>query len=274
MNNKKFAIGIGVLFGISASIFAMIPTTKQSQAAIAVWDEKNIAQAIEMVSKTTQILSDEDKKLALAILNAKKLDGNMILKYVDENLKTSTHSGFGWNYQNPTSNGGFTWGKLDELYKHTGTSGQKLDSTGLVENAWKQRLGDLQSVLNGSTTIAGAAMNEYNREQALDAAYLEAAVTAQKTQEANQDIQTQTNQMVQDSMNAEGETQILQIGNQIAAQNVMAQLMLNRLIARGIQAEASYYQSKNMEKAQIYANEQKIKDMADKMLKSDNSSGN
>lgn len=271
MKSKKVAIGIGILFGVSASIFAMIPTTKQSQAAIAVWDEKNIAQAIEMVSKTTQILSDEDKKLALAILNAKKLDSDLILKYVDENTKIATHSGFGWNYQNATSNGGFTWGKLDELYKNTGTNGQKLDSTALVENAWKQRLGDLQSVLNGSTTIAGAAMNEYNREQALDAAYLEAAVTAQKTQEANQDIQTQTNQMVQDSMNAEGETQILQLGNQIAAQNVMAQLMLNRLIARGIQAEASYYQSRNMERAQIYANEQKRKDMAEKMLASDNS---
>lgn len=264
MKKKKVSIMLGVALGISASIFAMIPTTQRSQAAIAVWDEKNIAQAIEMVSRTTQILSDEDKQLALAILNAKKLDSNMILNYVNKTMEMDKKSGFGWGYGTGT-NGDFSLGKLDQQYRN---SNGQFDGTAAVEQAWIQRLGDLQGVLNGSTTLAGAAIAEYNREEALNKTFLEAAVTAQKTQESNQAIAQTLNQLVSDSMNAEGEVQIMQLGNSINAQNVLATLMLSRQVARGIQAEAAYYQSKNLERAQQMAEQKRMQDKAAEALKS------
>ena len=259
MKKKKVAVAVGVAFGIVGSILAMIPTTNHSKANVAVWDEKNIAQAIEIVSRTTSILNDEDKKLALAILNAKKLDSNMIMNYVNANLKNATHNGFGWTFGSNSSD--LSWGKLDELYRHTG-GGAKSGTTAAVEAAWKSRLGDLQSVLNGSTTIAGAAMNEYNREKALDQMYLEAATTAQKSQDANQEILKTTNQLLEDSSNAEGEVQLLQLNNNIAGQNVFANVMLSRLIARSVQSEVAYRESKNLKEAQIRVNEEKARKRA------------
>ena len=58
------------------------------------------------------------------------------------------------------------------------------------------------------------------------------------------------------------ETQILQAGNALTAQNVMATLLMSRQIARGVQAEAAYYQSKNMEKAERLANDKKVRQKA------------
>lgn len=123
-------------------------------------------------------------------------------------------------------------------------------------------MGDLQRVLNGNITLADAAIHETAREKALNDAFLEAAMTAQQTQQGNLDIQEQTNQLLEQSMNAEGETQILQAGNALAAQNVMATLLMSRQIARGVQAEAAYYQSKNMEKAERLANDKKVRQKA------------
>lgn len=264
MSKKKLAVTLGVWIGMSASIAAMLPHS--SEAAIAVWDEKNIAQAIEMVTKTTQILSDEDKRLLLAIINAKKLDADMIQSYLKDVAKSQQDHGLLGNISLATDGGGMTMSDIDKLYqeakRQNGGQSAAFDGAAYVEKAWVERLGDLQRVLNGNITLADAAIHETAREKALNDAFLEAAMTAQQTQQGNLDIQEQTNQLLEQSMNAEGETQILQAGNALAAQNVMATLLMSRQIARGVQAEAAYYQSKNMEKAERLANNKKVRQKA------------
>ena len=42
MTIRKTAVAVGVAFGISASLLAMIPAGPHSEAAIAVIDQKNI----------------------------------------------------------------------------------------------------------------------------------------------------------------------------------------------------------------------------------------
>ena len=81
MKSKKIAIAVGIVFGISASLLAMIPSGRHTEAAIAVIDQKNIEEAIKTAIQTAKILTTQEKELALMILNSKKLDIEQIYKY-------------------------------------------------------------------------------------------------------------------------------------------------------------------------------------------------
>lgn len=81
MTIRKTAVAVGVAFGISASLLAMIPAGHHSEAAIAVIDQKNIEEAIKTAIQTAKILSTEEKELALMILNSKKIGSAEIEKY-------------------------------------------------------------------------------------------------------------------------------------------------------------------------------------------------
>ena len=59
MKVRKTVVAVGVAFGISASLLAMIPSGRHSKAAIAVIDQKNIEEAIKTAIQTAKILSAE-----------------------------------------------------------------------------------------------------------------------------------------------------------------------------------------------------------------------
>ena len=57
----------------------------QAEAAILVHDERNIAEAIKTAITTADILDRNTKELALAVINAKKLDGAMLGRWASQN---------------------------------------------------------------------------------------------------------------------------------------------------------------------------------------------
>ena len=63
----------------------MLPTSHRTEAAIAVIDEKNIEEAIKTAIKTAEILREEQKQIALMILNMKKLDVSMLKELMKRN---------------------------------------------------------------------------------------------------------------------------------------------------------------------------------------------
>ena len=63
---------VSCVVGVLASFTAMIPTSHSTEAAIAVFDKKNIEEAIKTAIQTAKILTKEQKQLALQILNTKK----------------------------------------------------------------------------------------------------------------------------------------------------------------------------------------------------------
>lgn len=75
---KKTAIVTGIVVGVAACFTTMLPTSHSTEAAIAVIDEKNIEEAIKTAIQTANILTEEQKQLALMILNMKKLDIGML----------------------------------------------------------------------------------------------------------------------------------------------------------------------------------------------------
>ena len=70
---KKTAV-VSCAVGVLASFTAMIPTSHSTEAAIAVFDAKNIEEAIKTAIQTAKILTEEQKQLALQILNRKLFD--------------------------------------------------------------------------------------------------------------------------------------------------------------------------------------------------------
>ena len=75
---KTTAVISGIMVGVLAGFTVMLPTSHRSEAAIAVIDQRNIEEAIKTAIQTAKILTEEQKQLALQILNMKKLDVSML----------------------------------------------------------------------------------------------------------------------------------------------------------------------------------------------------
>ena len=202
MTIRKTAVAVGVAFGISASLLAMIPAGHHSEAAIAVIDQKNIEEAIKTAIQTAKILTTQEKELALMVLNAKKIGPAEIQKIVDTQLghqKKMLEEKLGQK------------GVLGRIYR-VATNDPNADP---LDIAWRDRLGDLQSIINGNTTVYDGIMNERRRQETLTETFKDAAKSAQNTQQTNMDIAKSTQQALENSNKAEGTMQVMQAGNGI-----------------------------------------------------------
>ena len=82
------AVLCGMLLGLTIPLGAMVfhsHRAGQAEAAILVHDERNIAEAIKTAITTADILDRNTKELALAVINAKKLDGAMLGRWASQN---------------------------------------------------------------------------------------------------------------------------------------------------------------------------------------------
>ena len=238
MTIRKTAVAVGAAFGISASLLAMIPAGHHSEAAIAVIDQKNIEEAIKTAIQTAKILSTEEKELALMILNSKKIGSAEIEKYVQMQGAQQKEI-------------------FDEKRGQEGVLGKIwVDKKGVtnpnpLDTVWRERLGDLQSILNGNTTVATGILNERRREETLAATFKDAAQSAQNTQQANLEIAKSTQEALNASNQAEGTMQVMQSGNAINANSVLALLQMTKMYSNAVAAEASHYQAENLRRATI-----------------------
>lgn len=237
----KKAVALGLLFGVSASFFAMLPTERHTEAAVAVIDQKNIEEAIKTAIQTANILTQEQKELALMILNSKKIDAAQMLGYMQTHTKQQQQI---WDEHQMRE------GIFSEVYKRMGKDGKQTTMDGV----WNERIGDLQSVLNGNMTVYTGIMNEKKREETLSSTYLDAAKSAQNAQQAGEDLAKSTQEALEASNKAEGTLQVLQNGNAINANSVLALLRLTNVYSNAVAAEAAHYQAENIRRATVEAN--------------------
>ena len=224
--NKSTAIIIGVLMGISAPLAAMIPTSYYSEAAIAVFDQKNIEEAIKTAIQTAKILTEEEKQLAMMILNAKKIDPLAL-------------AGYEANYHN------FKQQWLLELAKNGDIRDINIYNLP-ISNIWKERLGDVEGILNGNITVWTEIEREMEREQTLKEINKQAAAAAQNSLTSSQEIVTeQMPQVIAASDNAEGEQQILQAQSHLLAQGITVQANTNKMLAPLVTAQTAELAAEN-----------------------------
>ena len=159
MKLKGKVLATGLFLGISAGFMAMIPTSHHTSAAIAVIDQRNIEEAIKTAIQTAKILTEEQKQLALQILNMKKLDISMLETLMKRNEEKE---------KIPLSG--------DIIYPDS-----LLKKNESLEKIWNERIGNIEDVINGNITVYDAVMQEQKRQKAIHQSAKETAEVAKET---------------------------------------------------------------------------------------------
>ena len=273
IGKRKVAVGIGVLFGITSSLIAMMPSTSSghADAAIAVIDVKNIEEAVKTAVQTANILDKEQQQLLLMMLNNKKLDTDQLSAYLKQQQASYQQV---WDesgmYTGIGSIGSSIQKKGSGSILTTTTGGCFGDSS--VDADWKAKLGSIDGILNGSwkdlpvgqndgcfgtgrVTIPWDVTKERTQQKVLSNTYKDAAKSATNADGLNEVLADTTAKALEDSNNAVGELQALQSGNVINAQGVQAILRMSQTYNRIVQAEAAHYEAENLRRARIETNE-------------------
>ena len=208
---KKIGIAaLGAVLCFGASFLAMVPASRSTEAAVAVFDQKNIEEAIKTAIQTANILTAEEKQLLLMILNNKKLDVNQILVFAQQHTKQKDQV---WDEK---------MGKIGTLKPNTS-----------VQSVWTERIGDIEGIINGNITVWDGILSERKRQKMLHDTNLDAAKTAAKAQDKN----IETVEAVKEIMDTpvEGTVQAIQVNTAMTAQGVYQEVnqtaLLNSLIA-------------------------------------------
>ena len=214
--SKKTAIGIGVAMGICATFAAMIPSAHKSEAAIAVIDQRNIEEAAKTAIQTAKILTEEQKKYALMLLQMKKLDAGILQQIAQEEIQKAQ----------------------ERKVLQEGTPQGVIDYHRGVDAVWLERLGDLNGILNGDITVYDEVQKEKVRKRTLDEAY-KAGVKQVKQEILDQYDSAEKIAKLEQNMNtAEGEAQMLQILGAGVGEGVSAQNRTNRILAEILAQES------------------------------------
>lgn len=188
IHKKMVAIGVGVAMGVSMSISPMAPA-RHAEAAIAVIDEKNIAEAIEMVNNAVKILTEAQKQYLLLVANTKKLDIGALTEFLgiqDENLKF-----------------------LNDLYKdYKGI----MQSAKKIEQIWKDTVGDIEALKSGKMTVFDLYKIEQNRVSQAESTIKDAGNTISNIQEINTKVMERNKKIAEQTQKVEGLHQAVQTG--------------------------------------------------------------
>ena len=226
---KKTVIVTGIVVGVAAGFTAMLPTSHKIEAAIAVIDEKNIEEAIKTAVQTAKILTEEQKQLALQILNAKKLDISMLETLMKRNQKKEESILAGDAVMPP--------GIINDKSKS-------------VQAQWEERIGNVEDVINGNMTVYDMAIQEQKRQKAMHEASKGAAQAAQQTIQIDKQNMEDAKKALEASNNAEGQQQALQAGNYLLYDILQSVSAGNRAKAHMAASMAAYFDSKVQEKAE------------------------
>ncbi|WP_313971787.1 hypothetical protein [uncultured Selenomonas sp.] len=236
-NRMQIAVLMGIVLGIGTPLAAMTLETHKTEAAVAVFDQKNIEEAIKTAVQTANILTTEQKELALMILDAKKLDFGMLQK---------------WGQKNKDAGG---WCKTPDLYgnisvlKSQGKTPSILNVNTTVKDIFKNEIGTIEDAMTGKKTLVDLYLQTQKNHKALDATYQAAAERAQASQKVTDNTNETVKEAVEAAGKAEGQQQIMQAQIQIAAAGVVQQTDMKDLLAQMLAMESQKWYVENTEKA-------------------------
>ncbi len=244
---KSQAIVLGVLaIGIVMPISAMAYKAHTAKAAVLVYDEKNVAEAIKTAISTADILTAEQKELALKLLDAKKLDAGILAEWASKTKQSTSICS--------------TWEVNAELLRKAGKTPSILNSSTSTSDILLHEIGSIEDVLDGNKTIVDLYFETAKNHKALDATYQSAAQRAQISQKVTENTNQTVQEAVEAASKAEGEQQLLQSQIQISAQGVMQLGDMKELMAQQLAMQAQKWYVDNRQQAIKETREQKTKD--------------
>lgn len=225
---KNTALASAVFAGVAVSFVTMLPTIQKTEAAIAVIDQRNIEEAIKTAIQTAKILTEEQKQLALQILNMKKLDVSMLEDLMKRNEEKE---------KIPLSG--------DMLYPES-----LIKQNESIQKIWNERIGNIEDVINGNMTVYDAVIQEQKRQKAIHQSAKETAQVAQQTIKFDKQNMEDAKKALEASNKAEGQQQALQAGNYLLYDILQSVSAGNRARAHMATSMAAYFDSKVQEQAE------------------------
>jgi len=232
-SKKAVAIGVGVVMGVSASILAMVPSSRSSEAAIAVFDEKNIEEAIKTANQTFKILTEEQMQYALMLLNMKKLDVSTLMQFLGTQDKN-----------------------IADLNKQLESYRGVLDKSKTLEHVWQDTVGDFESVLNGDLTVYDMYKITKNRAKQAQDTVNDANIIVMNAQAKNKEVLEQSKKIMEQSNKAEGELQAQQSNTAAITNETNASVQGNILLTGVLSYQQMDMQNKENERVTRIATEE------------------
>jgi len=214
---------------VMASLAAMLSYSHRSEAAIAVFDERNIAEAVKTAIQTANILSEEQKQLALQILNMKKIEKPDLADLIERNQK-----------------------KQDSILAGDAIVPKGIINYGdkSVQAVWDERMGNIEDVINGNMTVVDMSLQGQKRQQAMHESAKGTTEVAEQTVELDKQNMEDATAALEVSNKAEGQHQSIQAGNYILYDILGSIVNGNRSKAHLEAAMAAYFDMKTQEQAE------------------------
>lgn len=250
MRTRNFILAAALSCGIVAPMGAMALVPQTSEAAVAVYDAQNVAEAIKIVTNTLNILKNEQAQLALDILNSTSLTPEKIIAILQKQTNAQGDILAGDATVDPSI-----------LAQHGKTPGI-LNRCTSVESVLQKKIGNINDIFDGHVDLGNMWTISQGNITALDASYMDAARMAQNVQHADAKLRASVSEALEASNKAKGHMQVEQAGVAIQAAEVQSIQHSNELLANLLAMQAQKAYAENYEKAAIMQYE---KNAADEM---------
>ena len=198
--------------------------------------------------KAAIILTEEQKQLALDILNTKSLDAKKLLAMV-QSQQAAEDSLLSGDIMYPKD-------ALEKMGKLPSILNRNSTPTAIMEN----EIGTIESVYNGDATVVDLYQRTMKNRKAFDATYKAAAESAKNIQTADAKLSTTVNTAVDAANSAEGQKQVLQAQTSILAAQALATHNGNEALTNLVAMVAEEAYARNYEKAMTEKMEQDSRD--------------
>jgi len=239
MRIKKWMLAAGITMGVLGAGVGMLPQARPAQAAVLVYDAKNVAEAIKTAITTADILTNEQKQLALQIINMTQMNKNQLLQYLQGMQKQQRYP-------------------MDEKDGQIGVLAPNRTPQDVLDDCFP----DLDGVLNGQIPVMDVYEASKKSLQALQNTNNDALRMAKATQVMADSVSESTMEALQNSTNAKGNLEAQQANTQVQAAGVMALMHGNNLLANIGASQALRYQKELQDEAVARANmEQSVENL-------------
>lgn len=235
---KKYWIPVGLLLGVTVASGAMMFSPSHSNAAVLVYDAQNVAEAIKTAINSAKILTEEQKQLALELLNIKSINENTIIRILQKHQKATTDDILAGD------------ARIDpEILRRQGKGVGVLNSGTTVVHVLQNEIGSVDRVLNGRETLVDLYKDSQKNYKALEATYQDAIQSAANTQVSSATLADSVNDALDAANNAEGQMQVMQADSYIQAAQYTEARNTNYLLGQMLAAEVQKAYVENRQNA-------------------------
>lgn len=227
--NKKILI-TAIFIGCMGGTLGMLAREPKADAAVLVYDQENILQAVKTAVNTASILTNAQKQLALQVLDMTSISADQL----EDLLLSQTKS------------------KQTILDENAGKIGA-LRPTGSAANYWNENFANIESVLNGNMSVVDAYQANQKALMALEKTNQDALRGAKTTQTLQKNMNETIDAALTASANASGTKEAIQANTQTVAASAMGTIYGNNLLSESLATQATKYQKEVQDEANSIA---------------------